>query len=117
VLADFANSTGDAIFDDTLKTALSISLRQSPFLALLPEGRARTTLQQMTRPPDTKLTPEVARELCQRTGTISRSTGCAAEVGIDGRTPGIAVLAFSLSRTKGKLMCFSIRRSRWFSGT
>jgi len=64
VLADFANSTGDAVFDDTLKTALNISLRQSPFLNVLPDSEAAKTLQEMTRPADTKLTPEVARELC-----------------------------------------------------
>jgi DNA-binding winged helix-turn-helix (wHTH) protein len=68
VLADFANSTGDAIFDDTLKTALNISLRQSPFLNLLPDGQVAKTLQLMTRPAGTKLTPEVTRELCQRAG-------------------------------------------------
>jgi serine/threonine protein kinase/tetratricopeptide (TPR) repeat protein len=81
VLADFANSTGDAIFDDTLKTALNISLRQSPFLALLPEGQVRTTLQQMTRPPGTKLTPEVARELCQRAGSKAFISGAIAGLG------------------------------------
>jgi DNA-binding winged helix-turn-helix (wHTH) protein/tetratricopeptide (TPR) repeat protein len=66
VLADFANSTGDAVFDDTLKTALNVSLRQSPFLNVLPANTVAKTLQQMTRPADTKLTPEVAREVCQR---------------------------------------------------
>jgi DNA-binding winged helix-turn-helix (wHTH) protein/Tfp pilus assembly protein PilF len=68
VLADFANSTGDAIFDDTLKTGLNISLRQSPFLNLLPDGQVAKTLKLMTRPAGTKLTPEVTRELCQRAG-------------------------------------------------
>jgi eukaryotic-like serine/threonine-protein kinase len=66
VLADFANSTGDAVFDDTLKTALSVSLNQSPFLNVLPENKVGATLQLMSRPAGTKLTPEVARELCQR---------------------------------------------------
>jgi eukaryotic-like serine/threonine-protein kinase len=69
VLADFSNSTGDAIFDDTLKTALNISLRQSPFLNVLSESEVAKTLQLMTRPASTKLTPEVARELCQRVGS------------------------------------------------
>jgi len=76
VLADFANSTGDVVFDDTLKTALNVSLRQSPFLNALPESEVAKTLQEMTRPADTKLTPEVARELCQRSGSkrsIARS--------------------------------------------
>jgi serine/threonine protein kinase/tetratricopeptide (TPR) repeat protein len=66
VLADFSNSTGDAIFDDTLKTALNVSLRQSPFLNVLPDSAVAKTLQLMSRPASTKLTPEVARELCQR---------------------------------------------------
>ncbi len=68
VVGDFANSTGDAVFDDTLKTAVEVSLRQSPFLNLLSDSKVTTTLQQMTRPPDTKLIPEVSRELCQRAG-------------------------------------------------
>jgi len=65
VLSDFANSTGDAVFDDTLKTALSVSLNQSPFLNVLPENKVAATLKLMTRPADTKLTPGVTRELCQ----------------------------------------------------
>jgi len=75
VLADFANTTGDPVFDDTLKTALNVSLRQSPFLNLLPDSEVATTLQQMTRPTNTKLTPEVARELCQRAGSKAYLTG------------------------------------------
>ncbi|MGA3088313.1 MAG: winged helix-turn-helix domain-containing protein [Terriglobales bacterium] len=68
VLADFSNTTGDTVFDDTLKTALNISLRQSPFLNVLSDSEVTKTLQQMTRPPNTKLTREVTRELCQRAG-------------------------------------------------
>jgi serine/threonine protein kinase/tetratricopeptide (TPR) repeat protein len=75
VLADFANSTGDAIFDDTLKTALNVSLRQSPFLNVLSDSEVAKTLQQMTRPISTKLTPEVARELCQRAGSKAYIAG------------------------------------------
>jgi tetratricopeptide (TPR) repeat protein len=69
VLANFVNSTGDAIFDDTLKTALTVSLRQSPFLNVLSDSQVVKTLQLMTRPTGTKLTPEVARELCERVGS------------------------------------------------
>ena len=69
VLADFANSTGDPVFDDTLKTALTVSLRQSPFLNVLADSEVTKTLQLMTRPTGSKLTPEVARELCQRAGS------------------------------------------------
>ncbi len=81
VLADFANSTGDAIFDDTLKTALNVSLRQSPFLNVLPENRVAATLQQMTRPVSTKLTTEVARELCLRTGSKAYLAGSIGSLG------------------------------------
>ena len=69
VLADFANSTGDPVFDDTLKTALNVSLRQSPFLNMLSDSEVAKTLQEMTRPADTKITPGVARDLCQRAGS------------------------------------------------
>jgi eukaryotic-like serine/threonine-protein kinase len=69
VLADFANNTEDPVFDDTLTTALNVSLRQSPFLNVLPESEVAKTLQLMTRPATTKLTPEIARELCQRVGS------------------------------------------------
>ena len=71
VLTDFANSTGDVVFDDTLKTALIVSLRQSPFLNVLSDSQVAKTLQLMTRPPSTKITPEIARELCQRAGSKS----------------------------------------------
>ena len=81
VLADFANSTGDAVFDDTLKTALSVSLRQSPFLNVLPDGEVTKTLQLMSRPADSKLTPEVARELCLRAGSKLYLAGAIASLG------------------------------------
>jgi serine/threonine protein kinase len=64
VLGDFTNTTGDAVFDDTLKTALNVSLRQSPFLNVLSDSEVTKTLQEMTRPAGTKLISEVARELC-----------------------------------------------------
>ena len=57
VLADFANSTGDPVFDDTLKTALSVSLNQSPFLNVLSDNKVAATLKLMTRPPDTRSRP------------------------------------------------------------
>jgi serine/threonine protein kinase len=81
VLADFTNSTGDAVFDDTLKTALTVSLRQSPFLNLLSDSEVAGTLQQMTRPASTKLTPDVARELCQRSGSKAYLAGSIASLG------------------------------------
>jgi serine/threonine protein kinase/tetratricopeptide (TPR) repeat protein len=81
VLSDFTNTTGDAIFDDTLKTALNISLRQSPFLNVLSDSEVAKTLQQMTRPASTKLTSEVARELCQRAGSKAYLAGTIGSLG------------------------------------
>jgi eukaryotic-like serine/threonine-protein kinase len=81
VVADFDNTTGEAVFDDTLKTALGVSLRQSPFLSVLSDGAVAKTLQQMTRPAGTKLTPEVARELCQRAGSKAYIAGSLSSLG------------------------------------
>jgi eukaryotic-like serine/threonine-protein kinase len=81
VIADFSNSTGDAVFDDTLKTALSVSLNQSPFLNVLSDSKVAATLKLMTRPADTKLAPEVARELCQRAGSKAYIAGAIASLG------------------------------------
>ena len=81
VLTDFANSTGDTVFDDTLKTALNVSLRQSPFLNVLSDSEVAKTLQQMTRPAGTKLTPELARELCQRTRSKAYIAGAIGSLG------------------------------------
>ncbi|MGB9237108.1 MAG: serine/threonine-protein kinase [Terriglobales bacterium] len=81
VLTDFSNSTGDAVFDDTLKTALSVALNQSPFLNVLSDNKVADTLQQMTRPAGTKLTPELARELCQRTGSKAYIAGSIGSLG------------------------------------
>jgi eukaryotic-like serine/threonine-protein kinase len=81
VLSDFTNTTGDAIFDDTLKTALNVSLRQSPFLNVLPDSEVAENLKLMIRPTDTKLTPEVARELCQRAGSKAYLAGTIGSLG------------------------------------
>ncbi len=67
VLADFTNSTGEPVFDNTLKQGLSISLRQSPFLNIISDSKVAATLTMMTRPPNTQITNDVAREVCQRT--------------------------------------------------
>ena len=69
VLADFANKTGDPVFDDTLKQAVAVGLDQSPFLNVLSEEKVRAGLREMTRSPDERLTQEVAREVCQRSGS------------------------------------------------
>jgi len=81
VLADFANSTGDAVFDDALKTALNASLRQSPFLNVLSDSDVAKTLKLMTRPADVKITPEVAHELCQRAGSKAYIAGTVGGLG------------------------------------
>ncbi|HEV7218866.1 MAG TPA: protein kinase [Terriglobales bacterium] len=81
VLADFSNETGDEVFDDTLKQALSVALNQSPFLNVLPENKVAATLKLMSRPVGTKLTPEVARELCQRVGSKAYIAGSIASLG------------------------------------
>src|ERR1700733_2745200 len=81
VLADFDNSTGDPVFDGTLKTALSVSLNQSPFLNVLPDTKVAAILKRMMRPPDTKLTPDVARELCQRASGAAYIAGSIASLG------------------------------------
>src|SRR5208282_3341365 len=83
VLTDFANSTGDAIFDDTLKTALTVSLRQSPFLNLLSDDSVVETLKLMTRPANTRLTPEVTREVCQRAHSKAYISGSIATLGTE----------------------------------
>jgi eukaryotic-like serine/threonine-protein kinase len=81
VLTDFANSTGDAVFDDTLKTALTVSLQQSPFLNVLSDRDVTKILRLMTRPANTKLTSEIARDLCQRAGSKAYIAGAIGSLG------------------------------------
>jgi serine/threonine protein kinase/Flp pilus assembly protein TadD len=81
VVADFSNTTGDPVFDDTLKQALSVSLRQSPFLNVLSDEKVASTLQMMTRPANTPLTPQVASELCERAGSKTFIQGSIAGLG------------------------------------
>jgi eukaryotic-like serine/threonine-protein kinase len=81
VVADFDNRTGDEVFDDTLKTALTIALNQSPFLDVLPDNKVTATLKMMTRPVNTRLTPDVARELCIRAGSQAYIAGSIANLG------------------------------------
>ena len=83
VLADFANSTGDPVFDDTLRQALSMTLLQSPFLNILSDDQVAATLKQMTRPVDTPLTSAVTREICQRSGSRAYISGAIASLGAD----------------------------------
>ena len=62
VLAEFTNTTGDAVFDDTLRQGLAVQLQQSPFLSLISEERIRRTLPLMNQPADARLTPDVWRK-------------------------------------------------------
>jgi serine/threonine protein kinase/Flp pilus assembly protein TadD len=81
VLADFTNTTGDPVFDDTLKQAISVQLVQSPFLNILSNARTRATLKLMAKPPGTRLTPDVASDLCQRAGGKAYISGSIASLG------------------------------------
>ena len=81
VLADFANSTGDGVFDDTLKDALGVALRQSPFLDIASDEKVTATLRLMTKAADIRLTPQVAREVCQRSQSKAYIGGSIATLG------------------------------------
>ena len=81
VLADFANSTGDPVFDDTLRQGLAVQLEQSPFLSIVPEDRVQQTLRMMSQPADARVTPQLAREVCQRTASAAVLEGSIATLG------------------------------------
>lgn len=81
VLADFENKTGDVVFDDTLRQGLGVQLEQSPFLSMISDRKVNQTLKLMGRPAEDRLTPEVTREICQRTGSKAMLTGSIAELG------------------------------------
>jgi eukaryotic-like serine/threonine-protein kinase len=81
VLADFTNTTGDSVFDGTLRQGLSVLLAQSPFLSIIPDQQIEQTLRMMGQKPDLKLTPEIARELCQRAGSAAVLDGSIAQIG------------------------------------
>ncbi len=81
VLADFTNTTGNAVFDGTLRQGLSVQLEQSPFLSLVSERRIQQTLPLMGQKPDAKLTPEIAQDLCQRAGGTAVLDESIAQIG------------------------------------
>jgi eukaryotic-like serine/threonine-protein kinase len=81
VLADFSNTTGEPVFDDTLRQGLAIELEQSPFLSMVPEEKIQQTLQMMDKKADTKLTREVGRVICERTTSTAVLDGSIARVG------------------------------------
>jgi predicted Ser/Thr protein kinase len=81
VLGDFLNTTGDAVFDGTLRQGLAVQLEQSPFLLLLPDDQVRKTLKLMQQAPDAHLTETLAREVCQRTNSSATIDGSIAQIG------------------------------------
>ncbi len=81
VLADFANSTGDAVFDGTLRQGLAVQLAQSPFLSIVSDRKLTETLRFMGQAPDARLTPEIARDLCQRVGSKAYLSGSIGSLG------------------------------------
>ncbi len=81
ILADFDNKTGDAVFDDTLRQGLSVELQQSPFLSLIGDQQVQQTLALMGQPKDARLTPDIARQICERTGSAAVLEGSIASLG------------------------------------
>ncbi|MGH9776204.1 MAG: protein kinase domain-containing protein [Candidatus Acidiferrales bacterium] len=81
VLADFTNTTGDSVFDEALRQGLSVQLEQSPFLSIISDQQMHQTLKLMGQKPDAKLTQDIARELCQRTGSAAVLDGSIASLG------------------------------------
>jgi eukaryotic-like serine/threonine-protein kinase len=81
VLADFTNTTGDPVFDDMLRQGLAAQLEESPFLKLISDAGIRRTLEFMNEPPDARLTPDIAQEVCARTGSAAILEGSIATLG------------------------------------
>jgi tetratricopeptide (TPR) repeat protein len=81
VLADFTNTTGDAVFDETLRQGLAIQLEQSPFLSMVPDDGIQRTLGLMGQKADARLTPELAKEICERIGSAAVLDGSIAMLG------------------------------------
>ena len=121
VLSDFSNTTGEAVFDDALKQGLAIQLEQSPFLSLVSDQRIGQALQMMGKPPDTRVTPAIAKELCARAGGTAEVEGAIASLGsqyvlssnalncstgtVLGESKSLAVI----TRAREKLACPSAR--------
>jgi eukaryotic-like serine/threonine-protein kinase len=81
LLTDFVNTTGEPVFDGTLKQALAVNLGQTPFLNLFPDDRVRETLRFMGRSPDDRITRDIGREICERQGIKAMLTGTIASLG------------------------------------
>jgi tetratricopeptide (TPR) repeat protein len=121
VLADFSNTTGDAVFDGTLRQGLAAQLDQSPFLNLFSDERIAHTLTMMTQPRDERLTYQLAREVCQRTASTATVEGsiaslgsqCEAEFGNSARALETAnsALALPLARDAKILAALALSRA------
>ena len=83
MVADFANSTGDSVFDGALRQGLSVQLQQSPFLRIVSDQRIRETLRSMKEPQDARLVPEIAKDLCVRIGSKVYIAGSITNLGND----------------------------------
>ena len=81
LISDFTNTTGDPVFDGTLRQGLSVQLEQSPFLSIVSDQQIQRTLQMMGQKPDSKLTPKIAQDLCQRVGSAAVIEGSIAQIG------------------------------------
>ena len=81
VLADFTNTTGDTVFDETLRQGLTVQLEQSPFLSLIADKQIRDTLRLMGQSPDARLTPALAQDVCERTGSAAVLEGSISAIG------------------------------------
>lgn len=81
LISDFTNNTGDAVFDDTLRLGMAVQLAQSPELTLVAEDRIEQTLALMGKPPGTRLTPQLGRQVCERTGSAVLLEGSISTLG------------------------------------
>jgi eukaryotic-like serine/threonine-protein kinase len=107
ILADFDNKTGDPVFDGALKQALTVGLSQSPFLNLMPEKKIGETLRLMGRSPLDRVTPEVAQEICVRTGSKAFLAG---KISMLGSVYVLDVNAIACN--SGRLLAFSQANAR-----
>jgi len=113
VLADFSNTTGDPVFDDSLKRALAVSLQQSPFLSLVSDQQVQQTLRYMGKPSNTALNQSVAREVCQRIQSKAMLAGAISQLGnqyvlsldaVNCATGASMVQTGANAETKGKVL-------------
>jgi Flp pilus assembly protein TadD len=99
VLADFTNKTEDPVFDGALRQGLEVQLAQSPFLAVVSEQRVQQMLRLMAKPSDSRLTPEIAEEVCQRTNSAAVLHGSIVQIG-----PQYSLILNAVSCATGDLL-------------